>query len=62
MNSYFIEQDGIAKVLDMEGNVVRQLIAPAVWDGTKSDGNLADAGYYVILLNDKKLTNITVIR
>lgn len=62
MNSYFIEQDGTAKVLDMEGNVIRQLIAPAVWDGTKSDGSLADAGYYVILLNDKKLTNITVIR
>jgi internalin A len=62
MNSYFIEQTGIAKIIDIEGVIVKQFAVPAVWDGRTSDGNLADAGYYVITVNDRKLTNITVIR
>lgn len=62
MSSYFIEEQGVAKILDISGKQVQQLNTPAVWYGTKSDGNLVDAGFYVILLNNKKLTNITVIR
>lgn len=61
-SSYFIEGTGEVKILDMKGKVIRTLQAPAVWDGTTSEGNLADAGYYVITLNNKKLTNISVLR
>lgn len=62
MNSYFIEQSGAAKIVDMSGKTILQLTAPAVWYGTQADGSLADAGYYVIIVNNKKLTNITVVR
>lgn len=62
MSSYFIEQTGIAKIIDIEGKTIMQLNAPAVWYGTKTDGSFADAGYYVIIVNNKKITNITVIR
>jgi internalin A len=62
MNSYFIEQTGTAKIIDLGGNTIVQLSVPAVWYGTKADGSLADAGYYVIVVNEKKITNITVIR
>ncbi len=62
MSSYFIEQAGVAKVVDIKGNTIIQLTSPAVWHGTKADGSLADAGYYVILVNNTKVTNITVIR
>ncbi|MGN6645009.1 MAG: leucine-rich repeat domain-containing protein [Cytophaga sp.] len=62
MNSYFIEQTGTAKIIDLSGHTIVQLSVPAVWYGTKADGSLADAGYYVIVVNDKKVTNITVIR
>ena len=62
MNSYFIEQTGTAKIIDLGGNTIVQLSVPAVWYGTKADGSLADAGYYVIVVNEKKVTNITVIR
>ncbi len=62
MNSYFIEQTGTAKIIDLGGNTILQLSVPAVWYGTKADGSLADAGYYVIVVNEKKITNITVIR
>jgi len=62
MSSYFIEQSGAAKIIDIEGKTILQLTAPAVWYGTKADGTFADAGYYVIIVNNKKITNITVIR
>lgn len=62
MSSYFIEESGTAKIIDIEGKTIMQLTAPAVWYGTKADGSFADAGYYVILVNNKKITNITVIR
>jgi len=62
MSSYFIEQSGTAKIIDMEGKTIMQLTAPAVWYGTMYDGSLADAGYYVIIVNNKKITNITIIR
>lgn len=62
MSSYFIEQAGTAKIIDIEGKTIMQLTTPAVWYGTKTDGSFADAGYYVIIVNDKKVTNITVIR
>lgn len=62
MSSYFIEQTGTAKIIDIEGKTIMQLNAPVVWYGTKTDGTLADAGYYVIVVNNKKITNITVIR
>jgi len=62
MNSYFIEQPGTAKIVDLSGNTIAQLTTPAVWYGYRSDGSLADAGYYVILVNNSKVTNITVIR
>lgn len=61
-STYFIEGKGEVRIIDMKGKVIRTLSAPAVWDGTTSEGNLADAGYYVITLNNKKLTNISVLR
>lgn len=62
MNSYFIEQSGPAKIVDMSGKTILQLTAPAVWYGTQADGSIADGGYYVIIVNNKKITNITIIR
>ncbi|WP_299247411.1 LRR-like protein [uncultured Cytophaga sp.] len=62
MSSYFIEQTGDTKIIDLQGKTILQFKSPAVWYGTKADGTLADAGFYVIIVNDKKITNITVIR
>ncbi len=61
-SSYFIEEKGNVKIVDVSGKIVQQLVAPVVWSGEGSNGSLVDAGYYVILLNDQKLTNITVIK
>ncbi|MCR6640308.1 MAG: protein phosphatase 1 regulatory subunit 42 [Sporocytophaga sp.] len=62
MDSYFIESPGKIKILDSGRNLIRELIAPAVWDGTKTDGSMADAGYYAIVINENNVINITLIR
>lgn len=62
MDSYFIETPGKIKILDSGRNLIRELVAPAVWDGTKTDGSMADAGYYAIVINENKVINITLIR
>jgi internalin A len=61
-SSYFIDKQGTAKILDLQGNVICELKTPAVWDGTKTDGSFAETGYYVITVDNNKLTNISVIR
>ena len=62
MDTYFIEDTGIAKIINLDGIVVKQLTTPAVWDGTKADGSPADSGYYAIVLNEKKYSNITIVK
>ncbi|MBO9699047.1 MAG: leucine-rich repeat domain-containing protein [Sporocytophaga sp.] len=61
-SSYFIDKPGVARILDMNGNIIRELLAPATWDGTGSGGEIVTTGYYVITIDNKKLTNITVVR
>jgi internalin A len=61
-SSYFVDKPGVARILDMNGNVIREFIAPAIWDGTTSGGEVVSTGYYVITIDNKKLTNITVVR
>lgn len=62
MDSYFIETPGKIKILDSGRNLIRELVAPVVWDGTKTDGSMADAGYYAIVVDENKVINITLIR
>lgn len=61
-SSYFIDKPGVARILDMNGNIIREFLAPATWDGTGSGGETVTTGYYVITIDNKKLTNITVVR
>jgi len=61
-SSYFIDKPGVARIFDMNGNIIREFLAPATWDGTGSGGEIVSTGYYVITIDNKKLTNITVVR
>ncbi|GAL84845.1 LRR-like protein [Sporocytophaga myxococcoides] len=61
-SSYFIDKPGVARIFDMNGNIIREFLAPATWDGTGSGGEVVNTGYYVITIDNKKLTNITVVR
>ncbi|MCR6637591.1 MAG: LRR-like protein [Sporocytophaga sp.] len=61
-SSYFIDKPGVVRIFDMNGNVIREFTAPATWDGTGTGGDIVTTGYYVITIDNKKLTNITVVR
>jgi internalin A len=62
MDTYFIQETGKVKIYDTKRNFITELNAPVLWDGTKSDGSLAEAGYYAIVINGKKIIHITLIR
>lgn len=62
MDTYFIEEPGVIKIFDISRNLVRELNSPVEWDGRKSDGLAVDDGYYAIIINDKKVIHVTVVR
>jgi hypothetical protein len=61
-DSYYIEESGKAKIYDLGGNLVRELDAPAYWDGLKANGALADAGFYAVVVNSGKVFRLSLIR
>jgi internalin A len=62
MDTYFVEEPGIIKIFDISRNLIKELSTPAEWDGRKSDGTIAEDGYYAIVVNEKKVINITVVK
>ena len=60
-DTYFIQEAGLAKVIDLDGNVINELNSPANWDGTSKNGSIADAGYYAIVVNNK-IYRVSLIR
>jgi internalin A len=62
MDTYFIEEPGAIKIFDTGRNLVRELSSPVEWDGRKSDGIAVDDGYYAIVINEKKVIHVTVVK
>jgi hypothetical protein len=60
--SFYIADQGMAKVYDLDGNLVKELQTPNYWDGTKRNGSLADAGYYAIVVNNETVHRISLMR
>lgn len=62
LDSYYIEEKGVAKIYDLDGNLIHELFTPTHWDGTKRTGGLADAGYYAVVINDNKSYRVSLMR
>ena len=58
---YFIPKPGLAKVIDLDGNIINEIVTPANWDGTKRNRSIANAGYYAVIVN-KKVYQVSLIR
>ena len=52
-DTFFIQEPGLAKIIDLDGNIIHELAAPGYWDGTKKNGSLANAGYYAIVVKSQ---------
>lgn len=62
LDTYYIEELGVAKIFDLDGNLVQEIPTPAYWDGTNRKGLLADAGYYAVVINDAKSYRVSLMR
>lgn len=62
LQSIYISDQGTAKILDKEGNIVKQLTIPAEWDARDASGNFVHMGDYYLFINEQQSKIITVIR
>lgn len=60
--TFFIEGTGTAKIYQPGGRLIKTLTLPAYWDGTDKNGQLVNAGYYAIIINDSTYSNVTIVR
>jgi Leucine-rich repeat (LRR) protein len=58
-DNLFIKGNGMAKIYNSKGKLIREISAPGFWDGTDSNG-LVPPGYYVIKVNEEVI-QLTVI-
>jgi internalin A len=61
-DTYYIDTPGKARIYNKSGQLVHELITPAYWDGLDKTGNEVAAGYYVIIINEKTSTNVSLMR
>jgi hypothetical protein len=61
-DQYFINLPGQVKIYDANGTLIRTLNSPVYWGGQNDSGELVPMGAYVILIEGRDVTNITVIR
>lgn len=61
-DEYFIPYEGSIKIYDRNGVFQKELDTPAYWDGTDQNGNLMPMGNYVIITDEGRPVNITLVR
>lgn len=62
MDNYFIPDNGTIQIYNSSKKLIRTMSVPAAWDGTTNDGGLADAGYYVIIINESSSIGVSLMR
>jgi internalin A len=62
MDDYFIPDTGTAQIFSTSKKLIRTLTLPGSWDGTTNDGGMADAGYYVIVINGSSTIDLSLMR
>ncbi len=61
-DQYFIPHVGSIKIFDRNGTMLNEFDTPAYWDGTDFNGAQLPMGNYVMITDDGKPVNITLIR
>ena len=59
-DSFYIQEDGTAKIFNSNGKLIKTLSTPASWDGSDQNGQIT-GDYYLIQINQSKTVTITVI-
>ncbi len=61
-DTYYIEENGYAKIYNKSGELVKELSTPGSWDGTNKKGQDAPTGLYVIVVNETVNIKVTILR
>ncbi|MBX9853225.1 MAG: immunoglobulin domain-containing protein [Cytophagaceae bacterium] len=61
-DSYYISDQGTAKIFDKNGVMVKKLSTPATWDGSLDNGSIGTTGLYLIEINGEKHTKIYLFK
>jgi hypothetical protein len=61
-DDYFIPYEGKAVVYDRNGIERARFMAPAYWDGSDNNGKPLPMGTYLIVVGNKEVINITIVK
>ncbi len=61
-DEYFIPHEGSIKIFNRNGTLLNEFDTPAYWDGTDFSGNQLPMGNYIIVTDNNKPVNITLVR
>ena len=61
-DSYYFDQSVEVKIYNTKGDCVKTLRGPIVWDGSDENGQIVPLGYYTIIINEKDLFHLTVMK
>jgi len=61
-DTFYIDEEGTIQLVDERGRFVKELQGPAHWDGTDNDGNPLPFGYYILVVNGKPQSGITIVK
>jgi len=61
-DTYFIPYEGTVEIFNLDGTLLRELNTPAYWDGNDDSGNPLPMGTYVIVTDNGRIVNITIIK
>lgn len=59
---YYISDSGTAEVYNRNGTKVSEFETPIYWDGTDRQGRDLPMGTYLIVINNEKVINITILK
>jgi hypothetical protein len=62
MQTLYIKDQGAGKILDSQGQLVKEMSLPGEWEGLDNKGNPVPMGDYYLFINGKQNKIITVIR
>jgi internalin A len=61
-DTYYIEESGEINIYDTQRNLIKTSYGPFTWDGTTNNGSMAETGIYAIIIKNKKVKYVSIIR
>lgn len=61
-DQYFIPYKGKVKIYSSDNKLVKELESPVYWDGSDREGNILPMGNYVMITDQGRPVNITIVR